>query len=101
MAGTREARDALYQARGMQLAELLALPVVIDLETANRALLLGRTKGFHLAKVGQYPVPLMRVGRSYRVSRAVLLSALSISENTEAVGGPAPTASSEHVTRTA
>lgn len=62
----------------MQLPELLALPVAVDLNTANRALLLGRTKGFQLAKAGDYPVPLMRVGKTYRVSRAELLRALAI-----------------------
>ncbi|MEU6702567.1 hypothetical protein [Streptomyces wuyuanensis] len=88
--------------RGMQLAELLALPVVIDLDTANRALLLGRTKGFQLAKTGEYPVPLMRVGRSYRVSRAELLRALSITpQNSDAAAGATATASSEHTTQAA
>ncbi|MEU3667576.1 hypothetical protein [Streptomyces virginiae] len=88
--------------RGMQLHELLALPVVIDLDTANRALLLGRTRGFHLAKTGAYPIPLMRVGRTYRVSRAVLLRALSISpENSDAAAAVTATASIERNTSAA
>ncbi len=82
----------------MQLAELLALPVVFDLETANRALLLGRTKGFQLAKSGEYPVPVMRVGKAYRVSRAELLRALSINpEISDAAAGATAAASSERV----
>ncbi|MGW0938842.1 hypothetical protein [Streptomyces sp. NPDC002666] len=92
-------RNAL---RGMQLAELLNLPVAVDLETANRALLLGRTKGFQLAKVGEYPVPVMRVGKTYRVSRAALLRALDIDPtNSNAVGAVTPTASSERHTHAA
>lgn len=88
--------------RGMQIAELLALPVAVDLETANRALLLGRTKGFQLARKGEYPVPLMRVGKTYRVARAELLRALSITPgNSEAAGAVTPAASIEHLTHTA
>jgi len=78
--------------RGMQLSELLALPVAFDLETSNRALLLGRTKGFDLAKRGEYPVRIMRVGRTYRVTRADLLRALGIDPNCDGTGSshPAP-----------
>jgi hypothetical protein len=74
--------------RGMQLAELLALPVAFDLETANRALLLGRTKGFSLARRGEYPTRVMRVGSTYRVMRADLLRTLGIDPYDD---GAAPT----------
>jgi hypothetical protein len=37
-------------------AELQAMPTVIDLPTAARALGLGRTKAYELAKAGQFPV---------------------------------------------
>lgn len=87
--------------RGMQLAELLALPVAVDLETANRALLIGRTKGFDLAKRGAYPCEVTRVGRTYRVSRAALLRALDVDPNSNAAGAVTPTASIEHATTTA
>ncbi|MFD9225236.1 hypothetical protein ACFWDI_35730 [Streptomyces sp. NPDC060064] len=73
--------------RGMQLRELLALPVAFGLDDANRALLLGRTKGFELAKQGEYPCRVVRVGRTYRVMRADLLRALGISpENSDGAG---------------
>ncbi|MCZ4605342.1 integrase [Streptomyces sp. Lzd4kr] len=78
-------------ARGMQLAELLALPVAFDLETSNRALQLGRTKGFQLAKQGDYPVRVLRVGRTYRVTRADLLRALGVDPNSDGAGVAAPT----------
>lgn len=85
----------------MQLPELLALPVAVDLSTANRALLLGRTKGFQLAKTGDYPVPLIRVGKTYRVSRAELLRALAIDPtNSEAAAEATAAASTEPTTQT-
>ena len=82
--------------RGMQLAELLALPVAFDLDTSNRALQLGRTKGFDLAKRGEYPVRILRVGRAYRVTRADLLRALGIDPNSDGTGSshPAPSENS-------
>lgn len=49
--------------------ELMALPVTVTLETANRALMIGRTTGYSLAKRGQYPVPLLPGRRGYVVSR--------------------------------
>lgn len=82
--------------RGMQLGELLALPVAFDLDTSNRALQLGRTKGFDLAKRGEYPVPLMRVGRTYRVTRADLLRALGIDPNNDGARSSHPAPSVEH-----
>ncbi|MEU3255830.1 hypothetical protein [Streptomyces sp. NPDC006997] len=82
-------------ARGMQLHELLALPVAVDLETSNRALRMGRTKGFELAKRGEYPVPVRRDGRTYRVNRADLLRELGIDPNGDGAG-PASPAPSEN-----
>ncbi|MEV7441022.1 integrase [Streptomyces sp. NPDC091204] len=58
--------------QGMTHEELMALPVAVTLDTANRALLLGRTTGYTLARCGKYPVPLLRHGRQYRVARAHL-----------------------------
>ncbi|MFD7103132.1 MULTISPECIES: integrase [Streptomyces] len=74
--------------REMTHGELMALPVTISLETANRALMLGRTTGYSLAKRGQYPVPLLPRGRGYVVSRYHLHRYLGV----EAVGQDAPDA---------
>ncbi|MFJ7281079.1 integrase [Kitasatospora sp. NPDC098663] len=52
----------------MTIAELINLPTCVNLDTANQALGLGRTTGYALARSGQYPVPLIRAGRAYRVS---------------------------------
>lgn len=53
--------------RGMTREELLALPVAVDLDTANKALTIGRSTGYALAKRGEYPVAVLRLGNAYRV----------------------------------
>jgi hypothetical protein len=93
---TGSAGAAQTATRGMQLGELLALPVAFDLETSNRALQLGRTKGFDLAKRGEYPIRILRVGRAYRVTRADLLRALGIDPNCDGAGSSHPTPSDEN-----
>lgn len=60
----------------MSEEEALALPVSVDLETAGRAFGLGRTKSHELARSGEFPCPVKRFGRRYRVLRADLLTAL-------------------------
>jgi predicted DNA-binding transcriptional regulator AlpA len=67
-------------ARGMSHAEMLALPVAVDLPTAARALNLGRTRAYDLAKRGEFPVPLLRLGVQYRARRADLLALLGIEQ---------------------
>ncbi|MEE6271188.1 hypothetical protein V2E29_36835 [Streptomyces diastatochromogenes] len=63
---------------GMTREELLALPAAVDLDTGNRALGLGRSKGYALAKQGQYPCKVLRLGKAYRVVTADLLSLLGL-----------------------
>lgn len=43
--------------RGMTRDELLALPVAVDLDTANKALTIGRSTGYALAKRGSTRCP--------------------------------------------
>jgi hypothetical protein len=66
--------------KGMDVAEALALPVVTTLEDSNRAFGIGRTTGYSLARRGEYPVPVLRLGNAYRVRRADILRALGIDE---------------------
>ncbi|OKH90424.1 hypothetical protein [Streptomyces uncialis] len=66
------------QPKGMSREELLALPVAVDLDTSNRALGLGRSKGYELAKRGAYPCKVLRLGNAYRVVTADLLSLLGL-----------------------
>ncbi|MFD4256440.1 hypothetical protein ACFWR9_02120 [Streptomyces sp. NPDC058534] len=65
-------------AKGMTRDELLELPAAVDLETGNRALGLGRSKGYDLAKRGQYPCKVLRLGNAYRVVTADLLALLGL-----------------------
>lgn len=66
--------------------ELRNLPSVTDLVTAGRAFGLGHTKAHQLARAGQFPVPVLRIGNSYRVTRAALLRALGESPADEPGG---------------
>ncbi|MGW1281637.1 hypothetical protein ACWD4V_32390 [Streptomyces tsukubensis] len=66
------------QSKGMSREELLALPVAVDLDTSNRALGLGRSKGYELAKRGAYPCKVLRLGNAYRVVTADLLNLLGL-----------------------
>ncbi|MFF0249644.1 hypothetical protein ACWEU6_17870 [Streptosporangium sandarakinum] len=70
---------------GMTLDELLALPVAVDLVTAGRAWGIGRTKAHELARRGEFPCPVLRLGNAYRVTRADLLRSLGVAL-TEAAG---------------
>jgi hypothetical protein len=62
----------------MTLAELRALPAALDLRTAARALGIGRTLAYELARTGQFPCTVLRVGSHYRVPTAALLRALGV-----------------------
>jgi len=62
----------------MTLAELLALPLTVDVSTAARALGLSRSTGYALARRGEFPCRVLRVGSSYRVPTAELLRILGI-----------------------
>lgn len=74
----------------MTRAELLALPAAVDLTTAARALGLGRTKAQELARAGQWPTPILRLGSAYRVPTASLLRLLEIAPDTTEAGAPTP-----------
>lgn len=77
------ARVAARPVRGMTRTELLALPAAIDLDTGNRALALGRSKGYELAKRDLYPCRVLRLGNAYRVITADLLRVLGIEPGAE------------------
>jgi helix-turn-helix protein len=61
--------------------ELLALPAAVPLwPTAARAVNIGRTKAHELARAGEFPVAVLRLGASYRVRTADLLAYLGIED---------------------
>lgn len=51
---------------GLTRAELLALPVTVDVPTAARALGLGRSTAYELARRDEFPCRVLRIGSSYR-----------------------------------
>ena len=55
--GNREGRRREKADRRDDLAELLALPLIVDIGTAARALGLGRSTGYELARRDAVPVP--------------------------------------------
>jgi hypothetical protein len=64
--------------RGLTPAEISTLPAVVDLVTAGRALGLGRTKAYELARAGEFPCRVLRVGKTYLVPTAGLLALLGL-----------------------
>jgi len=61
----------------MNAEELKALPAVVDVPTAARALGLGRAAAYQLVKDGQWPTPVFRVGKQIRIPTAPLLTLLA------------------------
>ena len=64
--------------RPLTLEQIADLPAVTDLVTAGRALGLGRTKAYDLARAGQFPCPVFRAGKAWLVPTAGLLALLGL-----------------------
>ena len=62
----------------MTLSEVAALPAVVDLLTAARALGIKRTTAYALARGDSFPCPVFRAGASYRVPTSGLLRLLGL-----------------------
>ncbi|HVK26240.1 MAG TPA: helix-turn-helix domain-containing protein [Actinokineospora sp.] len=58
--------------------DIAALPVTVDLLTTARALGVGRTTAYAMARAGTFPCPVIRVGGAYRVPTAGLLRLLGL-----------------------
>jgi hypothetical protein len=64
----------------MNLTVLLSdMPAVLDLPAAARLLGIGRTAAYQSVRVGTWPTPIIRIGRSIRVPRQPLLALLGLS----------------------
>jgi site-specific DNA-methyltransferase (adenine-specific) len=68
----------LGRTRVLTLAQVAALPAIVDLPTAARALGIGRTTAYLLAKHNQFPCPVVKLAHTYRVPTAGLLHLLGI-----------------------
>ncbi len=66
----------------MTVADVAALPAVVDLMTAAQALRIGRTTAYALARDGDFPCPVLRVGVEYRVPTAGLRRVLGLDSST-------------------
>lgn len=60
--------------------EIRAWPVTVDIQTAGSAFGIGRDQAYRLAHDGSFPVPVLRLGRYLRVTRASVLNALGIED---------------------
>ncbi|MBL7257234.1 helix-turn-helix domain-containing protein [Paractinoplanes lichenicola] len=58
------------------IEDLEALGVTTDVVTAGRFLGISRNTAYRLARRGEFPLPLIRVGAQYRVPTAALIAAL-------------------------
>ena len=57
--------------------DIAELPHVVDVPTAGALFGLGRDGSYRLARSGGFPVPVLRLGRRYVVTRASLLAVLA------------------------
>jgi predicted DNA-binding transcriptional regulator AlpA len=64
--------------RDMTREELLALPAVVDLTTAAGVLGIGRTCAYELVRTGEWPTPVLRLGRLIRIPTTPLLDLLGV-----------------------
>jgi len=55
------------------------LPPVVDVLTAAAILGIGRTAAYELIRVGQWPTPILRLGKLIRVPSAPLLELVGVS----------------------
>jgi hypothetical protein len=63
---------------GLSPDDVRALPVVVDVVTAGRCWGLDQDTSYRLARSGQFPVPVLSLGRRLVCKRADLLAALGI-----------------------
>lgn len=59
--------------------ELAALPTTTTIEAAARALGLGRTRAYQLARENRFPCKVIRIGTTYRVVTADLQRLVGVS----------------------
>jgi excisionase family DNA binding protein len=62
----------------MRYEDLDTLPTVVSIMTAARALGLSRTYAYELAKRGDFPCRIIRIGATYRVPTAELRKLLGV-----------------------
>ena len=63
----------------MTVEQMRNLPPVVDVLTAAAILGIGRTAAYELIRVGQWPTPILRLGKLIRVPSAPLLDLVGVS----------------------
>ena len=76
--------------------DLHRLPSVVDITTAGKALGLSRTRAYELAKRGEFPCRVIRIGETYRVPTPELLKLLGIEPARPGASAPIPEPRSAH-----
>jgi len=71
-------QPAAIARKGLTMAEVMMLPAITDLVSAGKALGMGRTRSYELAQAGTFPCPVLRIGRTYQVPTAGLLTLLGM-----------------------
>jgi hypothetical protein len=66
------------RSRPWSVEQIRALGATTDIVTAGAVLGIGRTTAYRLARVGAFPVPVLRVGTRYVVAVAHLLKAIGV-----------------------
>jgi hypothetical protein len=66
--------------KGLTPEEILALPAAVDIPKAGECFGLGRSKAYELARKGDFPCPVLPLGKQFRVSRSAILAALGIED---------------------
>jgi len=64
----------------MTREELLSLPPTVDVTTAAAVLGIRRTCAYELIRTGEWPSPILHLGRAVRVPTAPLLELVGIRE---------------------
>ena len=65
--------------------ELLALPPVVDVPTAAAVFGVGKSAAYELVRTGQWPTPIVRLGRQIRIPTLPLLALVGITESRQEV----------------
>ncbi len=76
----------------MTMAQIAQIPAVVDVVTAARALGVGRTTAYALARAGEFPCAVVRVGGTYKVPTIGLLQLLGLA----GIPTPRPEQDGEH-----
>lgn len=82
----------------MEWDELLRLPPIINIETAGRALGLGRSISYQLAAQGEFPVTVIRGKNALRVPTAEVYKLLGIPIEERIVSRPSSNGKMQDVT---